>query len=406
MARIAFCLPAMRGHLGAHAPLARELARRGHDCVLMGSRRLRPLAQGLPVQAMEWNEPDLGGAGLALTLWRTARATSGVIRHAPAALQALRPDLVVADQAEPGFALAAEAARVPWITLSAGLPLDGDASVPPPFLPWPHEDSDSARRRNRGGWRVSEALMVLQRRALAAGCRRHGLAPRPGAGGWISDRLDLRQIVPALDFPRDWPAHAVGLGPLRDAEPDGALPPELTGSDRPLVFASLGTLSGRRLRMLHAICAAAADLRVRLVLAHAGMLTEAEAAALPGRPLACALWPQRAVLEHVAVCVTHGGLNTTLDSAAAGVPMLAMPLAFEQPGIAARIEAHGLGLRLDARAAPDAIREALSQLLDAPRWRDSLSRAQQELRAAGGVRRGADLIEGVLAGARIHEAAE
>ena len=116
--------------------------------------------------------------------------------------------------------------------------------------------------------------------------------------------------------------------------------------------------------------------------------------------------PQRAVLERAAVCVTHGGLNTTLDSAAAGVPMLAMPLAFEQPGIAARIEAHGLGLRLDARAAPDAIREALSQLLDAPRWRDSLSRAQQELRAAGGVRRGADEIEAVLAGARIHEAAE
>ncbi|MFN3527180.1 MAG: hypothetical protein ACK4YU_13935, partial [Paracoccus sp. (in: a-proteobacteria)] len=204
MARIVFCLPAMQGHLGAHAPLARELARRGHDCLLLGSARLTALAQGsgqgqgLPVRVLPWSEPDLGGAGLLRTLWLTAQATRGVVRHAPAVLAGLRPDLVIADQAEPGYALAAEAARVPLrATLTAGLPVDDDASAPPPFLDWPHEDSDTARHRNAGGWRVARALMVLQSRALARGCRHHSLPLRAGIAQWTSPALDLRQLVPA-----------------------------------------------------------------------------------------------------------------------------------------------------------------------------------------------------------------
>lgn len=409
MARIVFCLPAMRGHLGAHAPLARELARRGHDCVLLGSAGLGDLSegQGVPVRVLPWAEPDLGGAGLALTLWRTAAATRGVIRHAPEVLRDLRPDLVIADQAEPGYALAAEAAGVPLCaTLTPGLPVDDDPAAPPPFLDWPHGDGPKARRRNEGGWRVARALMVLQSRALAQGCRRHGLPLRTGIAQWTSPALELRQLVPALDFPRDWPRAAAGLGPLRDPHDMGALPPDLLQDDRPLVFASLGTLAGRRRRLLHAICEAVAHLPVTLALAHAGALSGAEAAALPGRPHVRALWPQQAMLARASVCVTHGGLNTVLDCAAAGVPMLALPLAFEQPGIAARVEARGLGLRLKpAQAGPQAIAKALRHLLEAPQWRDTLSAMSGELRAAGGVRRGADLIEGLLAGDRLQQAA-
>jgi zeaxanthin glucosyltransferase len=36
-------------------------------------------------------------------------------------------------------------------------------------------------------------------------------------------------------------------------------------------------------------------------------------------------------------------LNTTLESLAQGVPMVAIPIAFDQPGISARIAHHGVG---------------------------------------------------------------
>lgn len=398
MARIAFCLPAMRGHLGAHAPLARELARRGHQVTLLGSRALRPLAasEGLEVRTLDWTEPQLGGAGLVRTLWATAAATRGVIRHAPAALRALSPDLAVTDQAEPGYALAAEAGRIPRVTLTAGLPIQRSEAAPPPFLDWPFDPSDAGRRRNAAGWRISTGLMTLQTQALARGSRHHGLPDRNGIAGWSVGAPELRQMIPGLDFPQDWPATAVGLGPLRDAPPDADLSDLPAG---PLMFASLGTLAGRRRRLLHAICAAAAPLEATLLLAHAGTLTSAQIADLPGRPLVRDLWPQAAVLARAAACITHGGMNTTLDCVAAGVPMLVMPLAFEQPGIAARIAHHGLGLHLPPRRRdPATIRAALARLLDEPSFRDNLSRPQAELRAAGGVSRGADLIEKMIQG--------
>jgi hypothetical protein len=37
------------------------------------------------------------------------------------------------------------------------------------------------------------------------------------------------------------------------------------------------------------------------------------------------------------------GLNTTLESLAQGVPMVAIPIGYNQPGIAARIAHHGVG---------------------------------------------------------------
>ncbi|MDM7457824.1 MAG: glycosyltransferase [Paracoccus sp. (in: a-proteobacteria)] len=413
MARIAFCLPAMRGHLGAHGPLARELARRGHDCVLLGSRTLGTLAaaEGVSVRVMPWTEPDLGGARLLGTLLRTARATRGVLRHAPALLREIAPDLVVADQAEPGFAMAARITGLRFVTLAAGLPIDGDDAVPPPFLSWPYEDSESARRRNHGGWQVSRAFMVLQRMALSHAARRHGIGNAWREDGWTWQVPELRQLVPGMDFPRRWPACVTGLGPLRDPGPLPPLPPELAAAPHPLVFVSLGTLSGRRPALLHRICEAADGLAVTLVLAHCNRLTSDEMARLPGRPILREMWPQRTVLAHAAVCITHGGLNTVLDSAAAGVPMLAMPLSFEQPGIAARVADRGLGLCLPPSATALQIRTALQALLDRHRWRDNLSAIMAELQAAGGVRRGADLIEailhdGMLTGDCAHEAAE
>ena len=43
--------------------------------------------------------------------------------------------------------------------------------------------------------------------------------------------------------------------------------------------------------------------------------------------------PQRAVLARSALLVGHAGFNTVLDALSHGVPIVAMPLAFEQPAI-------------------------------------------------------------------------
>jgi MGT family glycosyltransferase len=57
--------------------------------------------------------------------------------------------------------------------------------------------------------------------------------------------------------------------------------------------------------------------------------------------------PQIELLERARLCITHAGLNTTLESLAHGVPMVAIPIAYDQPGISARIAYHGVGEFVD-----------------------------------------------------------
>ena len=47
--------------------------------------------------------------------------------------------------------------------------------------------------------------------------------------------------------------------------------------------------------------------------------------------------PQLKLLERSALCITHAGLNTALECLTRGVPMVAVPITNDQPGVAARI---------------------------------------------------------------------
>ncbi|WP_134726322.1 glycosyltransferase [Paracoccus luteus] len=393
MAGIAFCLPALPSHAAVHGALARTLAARGHDCRMVGGAGLRPLAarEGLAFESLGTRDFDLRGAGLIRTLRATAMATRAFVRQGPDALARFAPDIVVADQAEPGASLAAEAAGIARVTLASALPMDRDEAIPPPFVDWHWQDGEAGLRRNRGGWRVADALMMLQARALERGCRDHGLPVRRRIDDWISPDLDLRQMVPSLDFPHAPGPGARAAGPLRDGAPDEFT---LDTGGRPLVFASLGTLQGGRRGLLAAIAGAAEDLGVCLALAHCGGLTEAQARALPGRAIVRDFFPQRAVLARASACVTHAGLNTVLDCAAAQVSMVAVPLAFEQPATAARLAFHGAARVVPPRRATRAtIREALAAVLSDLSYRAALAAPAAEIAVAGGASRAADLIE-------------
>lgn len=400
MARIAFCLPALPSHAAVHAALARALAQRGHECLFVGADRLEALARqhGTGFAGLGFREIDLRRAGLGRTLLATARATQGWVRHGPEALARLAPDFVVADQAEPGASLAAEAAGLARATLAAALPLDRDEAIPPPFVGWPMLEGEAGRRRNRGGWRVADALLTLQSRALAAGCRRHGLPLRPRLSDWISPVLDMRQLPACLDFPHHAGPGAQAVGRLRDGTACDVTVDGADGDGQPLVFASLGTLQGGRAVLFAAIAAAAEAAGVRLMLAHGGGLGAAEAAALPGRPLVRDYWPQQAVLARADACITHAGMNTVLDCVAARVPMVAIPLAFEQPATAARLAWHGVAQVVPRRhATPATIRDALVAVLRDPAFRDALRRPAAAMDAAGGTVRAVALIEDALA---------
>jgi zeaxanthin glucosyltransferase len=104
--------------------------------------------------------------------------------------------------------------------------------------------------------------------------------------------------------------------------------------------------------------------------------------------------PQLELLKRATVCITHAGLNTVLESLAQGVPQLAIPITYDQPGVAARI-AHkrtGVVTSLDKSTA-DHLASLLNEVLTDPTHRENARKLQKTITEANGLSVAADLIE-------------
>jgi UDP:flavonoid glycosyltransferase YjiC (YdhE family) len=75
--------------------------------------------------------------------------------------------------------------------------------------------------------------------------------------------------------------------------------------------------------------------------------------------------PQRAVLDHCSVVISHGGYGTLLDAIDAAVPPIIIPFGADQFLNAATVQRLGIGLVIEQAALSAAtVREAVDRLLD------------------------------------------
>ncbi|MGW1375452.1 macrolide family glycosyltransferase [Streptomyces sp. NPDC002446] len=107
--------------------------------------------------------------------------------------------------------------------------------------------------------------------------------------------------------------------------------------------------------------------------------------------------PQLAILEQADAFVTHAGMGGSSEGLYTGVPMIAVPQGAEQFGNADQLVKLGVARRIDtADATADALRTALLELTADPEVRRRSDELRAELRAEGGTKRAADLIEAAL----------
>jgi MGT family glycosyltransferase len=115
---------------------------------------------------------------------------------------------------------------------------------------------------------------------------------------------------------------------------------------------------------------------------------------LPGKPLVVGYAPQLELLQKATLTITHAGLNTTLESLSNGVPMVAIPITNDQPGVAARIAWTGVGEVVPlSRLSVPRLRGAVQRVLTEDSYKQNALRLQAAIRQAGGVSRAADIIE-------------
>ncbi len=115
---------------------------------------------------------------------------------------------------------------------------------------------------------------------------------------------------------------------------------------------------------------------------------------LPGSPIVVPYAPHQQLIERASLIVTHAGMNTVLGALSSGVPLVAIPVTNEQPGIATRVARTGAGEVVPlARLSVPKLKAVIQRVLTEDSYKNNASRLQEAICRAGGVNRAADIIE-------------
>ncbi|XVV00392.1 glycosyltransferase [Actinosynnema sp. CA-248983] len=389
--------------------LGRELRERGHEVIIVSTvdAEHRVSAAGLdflPVGVDEFPIGSLeeftarqgtltGAPAIRLIVGHLRDIARVMFRDLPDLLADLAVDGLVVDQVAPAGGTVADRLCLPFVSVCSFMPLNSERDVPPVMTPWSYLPTPLGRLRNAVGRRVEaralRPLVDLVNTARAG----WGLAPVT-VDGSFSGLAQIAQQPEFFDYPRrDLPAGFTYTGPFLDPKgADGPFPwDRLDG--RPLVYASMGTLQNRMGWVFREIAEACAGLDVQLVLA----LGRADAPVpenLPGDPLVVGYAPQLALLRRADLVINHGGTNTVLECLAHGVPMVSLPVATDQFGVAARVRWLGVGefIPVHKVKARD-LRALVEHVRATPAYRRRARESARRIARLDGVRAAADVVE-------------
>ncbi len=292
----------------------------------------------------------------------------------------------------------AEHLGIPFITICNALALNRDPGVPPPFTPWPYRQNLWARARNRLGYAVSGWIMRPVTTTVGRYRKRWRLPPYKSPDSSFSTLAQISQQPAAFDFPRrELPEHFHYAGPFRNQSPSASSFPWDSLDGRPLVYASLGTLQNGKERIFRYFAEACAGLDVQLVITHGGGLPADIACSFPGKPLVVSYAPQLDVLARARLTLSHAGLNTVLDSLASGVPLVTVPITYEQPAIASRVRWCGVGEVIPfSKIEATRLRKMLEHVLGDSSYQRNAQALRDSIQLAGGVKGAANIIERII----------
>jgi len=399
------------GHMNPLIALSRQLIRRGHRVTFFQKPEI---ATQVRLQGLEFvplgtpgsssAEGDGGGgqsslSGIAAIRYALNRIVDDMemfLREGPAALADAGVDTLIMDEISLSGPTLAEMLRLPYFVVSTSVPHNFGWNGPRGISP-----------RSSCLTRIRKALLHISilrmrwpvRRSLDRFRREAGLGPIRSIDKAFPRLAHITQLPECLDFPRaSLPRDFYYAGPFVDeaARPLVEFPwDRLDG--RPLVYASLGTTRKSECGIFPLIAEACDALNVQLVISLGGRRNPEMFADLPGQPIVVGYAPQLELLKRADVVITHGGLNTALETLMEGKPMLVIPKSFDQPAVAARLKRLKVAeaLSVDGLSAKR-IRVALAKLLTDPSYRQVAERVRVEIRSARGLERAADVIEELL----------
>jgi len=385
-----FNLPA-RGHLNPTLPVVRQLVLGGATVHYFVSEKYRQLVESVggrfnPLPAWKrlgdqntgnFSAPD--DRQIALMPFAMACQATQVVPQLIGALRALKPDCLVYNPLNLWPRLAARIMEIPAIGFR---PFHGRRAHRRVAAPFPSESlarfADAANRE-LGALMSSFGKPLLTLEEL------------------VSEVEELTIVFLPKDFQREGEAfdeHFLFVGPsFIEGEPE-PWPFAPDNSRQHLrAYISLGTLRNDDPEFYRACFSAFKPVKWQAVMSVGESVDLNSLGRTPANFLVARSVRQTAVLPQVDVFITHGGLNSVMESLYFGVPMVVIPSINEQRSTADRVKTLGCGTLLERTAVTsDSLRQNAHALLENPATKPRLVRMQQQIRAAGGYRRAAEAI--------------
>ncbi len=303
----------------------------------------------------------------------------------------IRPDVVCTDNVT-GYP-SVELAGAPWVRFVSANPLEmRDADLPPVLSGLPIDDRSQWQAFKEEYHRQHEALLAEHNDFRAS----VGVAPCPiDEFNTNSPWCNLYLFPEAADYPRSVPLdptwHRLNSTVRTTEEPfdvDAMVP----GSGK-VVYLSLGSLGCMDVGLMQRLIDAMATTEHRTIVSMGPLKDQMT---LGPNMYGDQFLPQPSILPQCDLLITHGGNNTVCEGFHFGLPMIGLPLFWDQYDNAQRLRETGFGERLATYDwTTEELVAAVNRLLGDDALHATMARNAEVIRADPGRVKGADLIERV-----------
>jgi zeaxanthin glucosyltransferase len=356
------------GHLNPMTALARKMRSLGHEVVFIGIPDIEPTVRAAGLTFIPYCEIEfpLGSLdrylaptsrlhGLAAVETTNLHLTPGLAKaafeHLPRLIKELGVEALVIDTLHRFLELIPMSLNIPCVHIWNTLHIDGTGATPACIYNWPHQDTPEARTRNLEGLKKLGGMASATLDLAKAYAEKAALQI-----DWTNPATAVPRLAVISQTPKEfdfqgipWPPEFHYAGPFHESEGRAPIPfPWEKLNGKPLIYASLGSLVNGLDHVYKIILETVEKVpEAQVVLSIGTNIHLDRLEPIPLGTIVVPRAPQIELLKRAALCITHAGLNTTLESLAQGVPMVAIPIAFDQPGISARIAHHGVGEFVD-----------------------------------------------------------
>jgi zeaxanthin glucosyltransferase len=416
--KIGFLSLPLFGHLNPMTTLARKLQARGNDVVFISIPDAEPMLRAANLKFVPFCEQEYPAGSIA-QVWSSVAKLHGeeVLRHStrelvpglckaafehlPEKIAEVGVEALVLDKTYFYVELVAMHLGIPYVHIWNVLHVDFSGSTPASIFGWPHETTPEALARNAEGLKITGEILAPLAEVAKPYAEKAGLQI-----DWTDPVATMSKLAVITQTPREfdypniqWPTEFHYTGPFHDGEGREKVPfPWDKLTCEPLVFASMGTLVNGLEYVYRTILDAVRDLSgIQVVLSVGLNIDLDDLGPIPSNTLVVSSAPQIELLKRATVCITHAGLNTTLEALAQGVPMVAIPIGYDQPGVAARIAYHGVGefLKLEELTVPR-LSELVQRVLRKQSYHAKARQLQKVIAGTRGLDLAAEVIERAL----------